>query len=77
MVKLFTHNLLCCAAKNCTSKPEAYPLIFENAQVECTEVTYNPQFLINMLPRIEWDALCQTVDKVRQYKNTELHIHLK
>ena len=69
MVKLFTHNLLCCAAKDCISVPKAYPLIFNNPQIVISEAEFNPAFINNMLPRIEWSALHSTVNQVGEGLN--------
>ncbi|KAG0167979.1 hypothetical protein DFQ30_005410 [Apophysomyces sp. BC1015] len=50
--------MLQCHVKNCDSNN--FPLRFEDAQVELIEADYNPDFLVNMLPKIEWEALTST-----------------
>lgn len=35
----------------------SYPLHFRDAELEEVEMEYNPRFLWNILPRIEWEAL--------------------
>ncbi|KAG0178840.1 hypothetical protein DFQ28_004005 [Apophysomyces sp. BC1034] len=57
-MRLITHNMLQCHVKNCDSNN--FPLRFEDAQVELIEADYNPDFLVNMLPKIEWEALTST-----------------
>ncbi|KAI8390803.1 uncharacterized protein BYT42DRAFT_610082 [Radiomyces spectabilis] len=57
-MRLITHNMLQCHVKNCNTNN--FPLRFEDAQVELIEADYNPEFLANMLDKIEWDALLQT-----------------
>ncbi|KAL9119688.1 MAG: hypothetical protein Q9187_003754, partial [Circinaria calcarea] len=39
------------------SSPLSYPLHFRDAELEEVEMEYNPRFLWNILPRIEWEAL--------------------
>ncbi|KAK7472567.1 hypothetical protein VKT23_000682 [Stygiomarasmius scandens] len=67
MVRLITHNLLACHAKGCTSNN--FPLAFSNVQIEIREAEFNPEFLKNFIPKIEWKAL---VDTARQLGDTSL-----
>jgi len=64
-MKLLTHNFLNCAAKSCKASPDAFPLKFEEAELTAMEMDYNPQFLINVLPRVDWPALVQTAIEVK------------
>jgi multifunctional methyltransferase subunit TRM112 len=64
MVRLITHNILQCHVKNCNN---GFPLRFENAEVVHTEQEMNTQFLMNMLPRLEWDALRSSAQEVSIY----------
>lgn len=61
MVRLITHNLLACHVKGCTSNN--FPLAFKDVQIELKEAEFNPDFVKNILPRLEWSAL---VDAARQ-----------
>jgi hypothetical protein len=63
-MKLLTHNFLNCAAKTCKASPNAFPLKFEEVELTTVEMDYNPQFLINVLPRVDWPALVQTAIEV-------------
>lgn len=63
-MKLLTHNFLNCAAKTCKASPNAFPLKFEQVELSQIEMDYNPEFLINVLPRIDWPALVQTCIEV-------------
>ena len=63
-MKLLTHNFLNCAAKACKASPNAFPLKFEEVELTTVEMDYNPQFLINVLPRVDWPALVQTAIEV-------------
>ena len=63
-MKLLTHNFLNCAAKECKASPNALPLKFHQVELAHVEMDYNPQFLINVLPSVEWSALVQTAIEV-------------
>ncbi|KAL4071891.1 hypothetical protein J3A83DRAFT_4237203 [Scleroderma citrinum] len=67
MVRLITHNLLACHVKGCTSNN--FPLAFKDVQIELKETEFNPEFIKNILPRLEWPAL---VDAARQVGDTSL-----
>ncbi|KAL8955887.1 MAG: hypothetical protein Q9193_006412 [Seirophora villosa] len=56
-MKLLTVNFLTCAVKACKSSAASFPLHFQDAEVEQREMDYNPTFLSNILPRLEWDAI--------------------
>ena len=59
-MKILTANFLTCAVKACKTSPASYPLHFRDAELELVEMEYNPLFLRNILPCIEWDALKTT-----------------
>ncbi|KAI0076662.1 Trm112p-domain-containing protein [Panus rudis PR-1116 ss-1] len=67
MVRLISHNLLACHAKGCTSNN--FPLQFKDVTVELREQESNPDFLKNIMPRLEWKAL---VGAARQLGDTSL-----
>ena len=56
-MKVLTLNFLTCARKACKPSPEAFPLRPKDAELELVETDFNPAFLTNMLPRLEWPAL--------------------
>lgn len=59
-MKLLTTNFLTCAVKQCRGTAEAYPLQFSpDSKLEVSELEFNPAFIVNIMPRIEWDALIQ------------------
>jgi multifunctional methyltransferase subunit TRM112 len=64
-MKILTANFLTCAVKACKSSSASFPLHFRDAELEQAETDYNPTFLINILPRIEWEALKVTATEVR------------
>ncbi|EGN97341.1 hypothetical protein SERLA73DRAFT_139508 [Serpula lacrymans var. lacrymans S7.3] len=67
MVRLITHNLLACHVKGCTTNN--FPLQFQDVQIELQEAEFNPDFVRNLLPRLEWGAL---VDAAKQVGDTSL-----
>jgi len=56
-MKLLTLNFLTCARKACKPHPTAFPLHPKDAELEIIEIDFNPLFLHNILPRLEWQAL--------------------
>lgn len=63
-MKVLTANYLTCAVKTCKSEPAAFPLHFKDAELAREELELNPEFLKNVLPRIDWPALVQTAAEV-------------
>jgi multifunctional methyltransferase subunit TRM112 len=63
-MKLLTTNFLTCAVKSCKSSPLSFPLHFKDAVLERTEIAYNPLFMTNILPRLNWDALRTTATEL-------------
>ncbi|TGZ84050.1 putative adoMet-dependent tRNA methyltransferase complex subunit Trm112 [Ascodesmis nigricans] len=59
-MKILTTNYLACAVKTCKSEPAAFPLHFKDAELAREELELNPEFIKNVLPRIDWPALAQT-----------------
>ncbi|KAL8944658.1 MAG: hypothetical protein Q9211_000502 [Gyalolechia sp. 1 TL-2023] len=63
-MKLLTVNFITCAVKACKTSTLSFPLHFQDAELEQREVEYNPTFLQNILPRLEWDAIMTTAAEV-------------
>ena len=63
-MKLLTTNFLTCAVKACKSSPASFPLHFRDAVLERTEIAFNPLFITNILPRVNWDALKTTAGEL-------------
>lgn len=63
-MKILTVNFLTCAVKTCKSSPESFPLHFRDAELEQSDVAYNPDFVRNILPRVDWEALKVTAVEV-------------
>jgi multifunctional methyltransferase subunit TRM112 len=56
-MKLLTLNFLTCARKACKPNPDSFPLQPKDCTLEILETDFNLQFLVNILPRLEWPAL--------------------
>lgn len=56
-MKLLTLNFLTCAVKSCKPLPAAFPLHVRDAELESVSTDFNPLFLRNILPRLDWSAL--------------------
>ncbi|CAG8524208.1 3722_t:CDS:2 [Acaulospora colombiana] len=41
-----------------------FPLELSEVEIQITETDYNPQFLQNMLPKLDWSALVKTARKI-------------
>ncbi|KAH8147423.1 uncharacterized protein LAJ45_08579 [Morchella importuna] len=56
-MKILTTNYISCAVKACKSTSLSFPLHFQDAVLVQEEVDFKPEFITNILPRIEWEAL--------------------
>ncbi|KIW30341.1 uncharacterized protein PV07_06091 [Cladophialophora immunda] len=63
-MKLLTTNFLTCAVKACKSSSASFPLHFKDAVLERTEIEFNPLFMQNILPRVNWEALTVTATEL-------------
>ncbi|KAK2812349.1 type I protein arginine N-methyltransferase Rmt1 [Emmonsiellopsis sp. PD_5] len=63
-MKVLTANFVSCAIKACKSSPASFPLHFNDAELEQTELEFQPDFLRNILPRIDWEALRTTAKEL-------------
>ncbi|KAL9099944.1 MAG: hypothetical protein Q9163_004626 [Psora crenata] len=59
-MKILTANFVTCAVKTCKSSPGSYPLHFKDAELEQSDIEFNPSFLQNILPRLDWEAFRMT-----------------
>eukprot|EP00003_Mantamonas_plastica_P004689 TRINITY_DN1371_c0_g1_i1.p2 TRINITY_DN1371_c0_g1~~TRINITY_DN1371_c0_g1_i1.p2 ORF type:complete len:110 (-),score=40.31 TRINITY_DN1371_c0_g1_i1:186-515(-) len=57
-MKLLTHNMLTCAIPDCVKKDAGFPLVItEVEELENEDNEFNKNFLVRMLPRLEYAAL--------------------
>ena len=61
-MRLLSHNLLKCSVKKCNKNN--YPLIIKVDKSRVTEVDINEEALKNLIPKLDWGALCMTVHAV-------------
>lgn len=64
-MKVLSINFLTCAVKACKASSGSFPLHPKDAELAQDEVEVNPQFLVNVLPRLDWAALKTTSTEVR------------
>lgn len=62
-MRILSHNMLMCNVKGCVSNN--FPLIIRATQVENIESPFNPEFVINVLPKLDWPALVKGAAYVR------------
>lgn len=62
-MRLITHNMIQCSVKNCNTNN--FPLKFENIELAYEESELNLDFLVNMLPKLEYTALRNTALEVK------------
>ncbi|EGC47372.1 DUF343 domain-containing protein [Histoplasma capsulatum var. duboisii H88] len=63
-MKILTANFLTCAVKACKASPASFPLHFSDAELKQEETEFQADFLRNILPRIDWDALVVTAGEL-------------
>jgi multifunctional methyltransferase subunit TRM112 len=64
-MKILTLNFLTCAVKACKSSNQSFPLHPKDAELVQDTIELNPKLLVNILPRIDWNALVVTSSEVR------------
>ncbi|KAL2215680.1 hypothetical protein M432DRAFT_626416 [Thermoascus aurantiacus ATCC 26904] len=63
-MKVITVNFITCAVKSCKTSPSSFPLHFRDAELEQQELNFQPEFIRNVLPRIDWDGLRITASEL-------------
>ena len=63
-MKVITVNFLVCAVKECRMSSSSFPLHFRDAELVQEDLDFRPDFIRNVLPRINWDALQTTASEV-------------
>lgn len=63
-MKVITANFVTCAVKECKTSATSFPLHFHDAELELSEVDFQPEFIRNVLPRVDWEALKATSSEV-------------
>lgn len=68
-MKVITANFVTCAVKDCKTSPASYPLHFHDAELELQELDFQPEFIRNVIPRIDWEGLRATANEVSRLMN--------
>ncbi|EAL88485.1 hypothetical protein KXX16_001640 [Aspergillus fumigatus] len=63
-MKLVTANFLTCAVKGCKTSSASFPLHFQDAELELEELDFQPEFIRNIIPRVDWDGLRVTANEL-------------
>jgi multifunctional methyltransferase subunit TRM112 len=63
-MKVLSLNFLTCAVKACRSSKDSYPLHPKDAELVQDDIELNPDMIINVLPRLDWEALRTTASEV-------------
>lgn len=63
-MKVITANFVTCAVKECKVSPSSFPLHFHDAELEMQELDFQPEFIRNVIPRIDWEGLRVTANEV-------------
>lgn len=71
-MKVLTANFTSCAVKNCKTTSASFPLHFRNAELELQELDFQPEFIRNILPRVDWNALQTTANEVAKFINFQI-----
>nr|XP_014333180.1 PREDICTED: multifunctional methyltransferase subunit TRM112-like protein isoform X2 [Bos mutus] len=61
-MRLLTHNLLSSHVRG--MGPRGFPLRLQATEVRINPVEFNPDFIVRMIPKVEWAALLEAADHV-------------
>ncbi|CDR46635.1 CYFA0S24e01640g1_1 [Cyberlindnera fabianii] len=56
-MKFLTTNFVKCVSKQCDTTIDNFPLQYENCQLVQEEQEFVPEFLLNILDRLDWPAV--------------------
>lgn len=63
-MKFLTTNFVQCAVKSCARSSDSFPLSYAGVELVQQEVDYDPDFIVNILPKLEWNALLTVAKEV-------------
>ncbi|KAJ5195150.1 uncharacterized protein N7498_008588 [Penicillium cinerascens] len=63
-MKVITANFVTCSVKECKTSPNSFPLHFHDAELEMQELDFQPEFIRNVIPRIDWEGLRVTANEL-------------
>ncbi len=59
-----TTNFVKCSIKTCDSTTDSFPLKYQNCSLVQEEQEFNPEFIVSILDRLEWDAILKVAQDV-------------
>ena len=62
-MRLLTHNLLQCNKKGVKN---GFPLKIRAEMIKVDETEFNKEFMVHMIQKLDWSALCGAVAEMRQ-----------
>ena len=60
-MRLLSANMLVCIVKNCIN---SFPLQIVATSIEKADTDFNPEFILHILPRLEWSAFINMAKEV-------------
>ncbi len=63
-MKFMTTNFVKCSIKTCDSTTDSFPLKYQNCSLVQEEQEFNPEFIVSILDRLEWDAILKVAQDV-------------
>ncbi|KAG0671782.1 hypothetical protein C6P45_005047 [Maudiozyma exigua] len=61
-MKFLTTNFLKCSVQACDTSNDNFPLSYDGSKCQLEQdesIEFNPEFLVNILDRVEWSAILQ------------------
>ncbi|KAI9104647.1 hypothetical protein DFS34DRAFT_603938 [Phlyctochytrium arcticum] len=58
-MRLLTHNMLQCHARNC-DPAKSYPLQLSDTSLEALDIEFVPEFVTRLIPKLDWPVLVKT-----------------
>lgn len=63
-MKFMTTNFVQCAVRECSKTTDAFPLKYSDLTLVSQETDFDPDFVLNILPRLDWPALVKVAEEV-------------
>jgi multifunctional methyltransferase subunit TRM112 len=63
-MRILSHNFLCCNVKGCDKNNFPLAIFVEKSQI--IECEYKNEPIVKLIPKLEWNALYQTVIAVKK-----------
>lgn len=63
-MKFLTTNFVKCPIKTCELSVDSFPLQYSECQLVREEQEFNPEFILHMLERLEWDAVLKVAENL-------------